>query len=79
VSKIERDRDGISFHNWHVLLWDTVNILSQERQKRGNPWRLVRRVPSSAIPVLATDSPIVTVYAKDLSHNLGNRAELVAW
>jgi hypothetical protein len=29
---------------------------SQERQTRGKPRRLVRRVPFSAIPVLATDN-----------------------
>jgi hypothetical protein len=46
-SKIARDRDGISFHNWHALLWDTGHIFSQERQTRGKPRRLVRRVPSS--------------------------------
>ena len=54
-AQIELDRDGISFHNWHALLWDTVHIFSQERQTRGEPRRLVRRVPSSVIPVLATD------------------------
>ena len=36
-SKIERDRDGISFYNWHALLWDTVHIFSQERQRRSKP------------------------------------------
>jgi len=46
-SKIERDRDGISFHNCHVPLWYPVHIFSQERQTRGKPRRLVRRVPSS--------------------------------
>jgi uncharacterized protein (TIGR03437 family) len=33
-----------------------LHIFSQEQQTRSEPRRLVRRVPSSAIPVLATDN-----------------------
>jgi len=49
-SKIERDRDGISFHNWHALLWDTVHIFSQERRRSkpratGSPSSILLRFP----------------------------------
>ena len=47
-------RDGIFLPQLPCALWDPVHIFSQERQTR-NPWRLVRRVPSSTIPILATD------------------------
>jgi hypothetical protein len=57
-SKIERDRDEISLHNWHALLWDTVHIFSQERQtrvKRGD-W-----FAEFHPPVLATDTDLTEV------------------
>jgi hypothetical protein len=46
-----------------------VHIFSQERQTRGEPRRLVRRVPSSAIPVLATDTLPSATASADGSHN----------
>jgi hypothetical protein len=46
-SKIERAGNGISFHNWHALLWDTVHIFSQERQTRGKRRRLAGSQSSS--------------------------------
>jgi len=39
-------------------------IFRQERQTRGKPRRLVRRVPSSAIPVLATDNGAKTPWMR---------------